>query len=161
MESGLYRKDITFTVSGAYRRVYRTKTIQFKQRILEIPLPFIPNSILCPVTALTTYFALVPAALDSPVFVVPHGSGLTPILARHFNSFLKHCIESIGEDPLQFSPRSFRKRGATFAFNCGAPTEFIKAQGDWKSDAYLVYLTLSLSKKQAILNAITTKLAHR
>ena len=52
----LKRQDVYFTASGAVLRVYRTKTIQFKQRVLDIPLPFIPNSILCPVTALKKYF---------------------------------------------------------------------------------------------------------
>ena len=147
-------RDIAFTASGAYLGVFRTKTIQFKQRILEIPLPVIPNSILCPGTALTSYFKLVPAASDSPVFLAPHRSSFATILARHFNLFLKRCVS-------HFSSRSFRKGGATFAFNCGAPTEFIKDQGDWKSDTYLVYLTLSSSKKLALLHAITTKLANR
>ena len=118
------------TAAGAYLHVFKTKTIQFKQKILEIPLPVIPNSILCPVTALTTYFTLVPASSNSPVFLAPHGSGFTPVLARHFNLFLKRCVSSIGEDPSHFSSRSFRKGGATFAFNWGAPTEFIKTQGD-------------------------------
>ena len=157
----LRRRDITFTASGAYLQVFKTKTIQFKQKILEIPLPVIPNSILCPVTALTTYFSLVPASSASPVFLAPHGSGFMPVLARHFNLFLKCCVSSIGEDLSHFSSHSFRKGGATFAFNCGAATEFIKAEGDWKSDAYLVYLTLSSAKKLALLNAITTKLANR
>lgn len=152
-------RGITFTASGAYLHVFKTKTTQLKQRILEIPFPVIPKSILCPVTALTTYFMLVSASSDSAVFLAPHSSGLTPVLAQHFNSFLKCCC--IGEDPSHFSLCSFRKGGATFAFNCGAPTEFIKAQGDWKSDAYLVYLTLSSSKKLALLHAITTKLANR
>ena len=52
----LKRQDVYFTASGAVLRVYRTKTIEFKQRVLDIPLPFIPNSILCPVTALKKYF---------------------------------------------------------------------------------------------------------
>ena len=143
----LRQRDITFTASGAYLHVFKTKTIQFKRKILEIPLPVIPNSILCPVTTLTTYFSLVPASSDSLVFLAPYSSGFTPVLARHFNLFLKRCVSSIGEDPSHFSSPSFRKGGATFAFNCGVPTDFIKAQGDWKSYAYLVYLTLSSSKK--------------
>ena len=86
----LRRRDITFTASGAYLHVFKTKTIQFKQKILEIPLPVIPNSILCPVTALTTYFSLVPASSDSQAFLAPHGSGFTPILAG-----ISICFSSI------------------------------------------------------------------
>ena len=101
----LHRRDISFTASGAYLHVFKTETIQFKQRILEIPLPVIPNSILCPVNTLTTYFRLVPASYDSLVFLAPHGSGFTPVLARHFSLFLKRCVSSIGEDPSHFSLR--------------------------------------------------------
>ena len=155
----LKRQDVYFTASGAVLRVYRTKTIQFTQRVLDIPLPFIPNSILCPVTALKKYFCTVPALDSSPLFIVHHGTSLKPILAAHFNRFFKSCITTVGLEPDSFSSRSFRQGGATFAFNCGAATEFIKAQGDWRSDAYLVYLKFSTKKKLDILQAISARLS--
>ena len=68
----LKHQDVYFTASGAVLRVYRTKTIQFKQHVLDIPLPFIPNSILCPVTVLKKYFCTVPALDSSPLFIVHH-----------------------------------------------------------------------------------------
>ncbi|CAH3145795.1 unnamed protein product, partial [Porites lobata] len=43
---------------GAFLQIRATKTIQFKLRILSIPLPFIPNSPLCPVSALINHFRL-------------------------------------------------------------------------------------------------------
>ena len=105
--------DNAFTASGAVLRVYRTKTIQFKQRVLDIPLPFIPNSILCPVTALKKYFCTVFALDSSPLFIVHHGRSLKPILVAHFNRFFKSCIITVGLEPDSFSPRSFRQGGAT------------------------------------------------
>ena len=56
---------------------------------------------------------------------------------------------------------SFRRGGATFAFRAGAPSEFIKAQGDWMSDAFLVYLVISPQDKTRILQSITARLAHK
>jgi len=47
-------------------------------------------------------------------------------------------------DPQSFSPHSFRRGGASFAFECNVPGEFIKFQGDWRSDGYLVYLEMSV-----------------
>ena len=105
----LRRRDITFTTSGAYLKVFKSKNIQFKQRILESPLPVIPNSILCPVTVLRFYFKLVPAASDSPVFLAPLCSSFTPVLARHFNLFLMRCVSFIGKDRSHFSLCSFKK----------------------------------------------------
>ena len=155
----LKRQDVSFTATGAVLRVYRTKTIQFKQRVLEIPLPYIPNSVMCPVTALKQYFSTVPNFASSPLFMVNHSGSFKPILAAHFNRFFKSCITTVGLEPGNFSSRSFRQGGATFAFNCGAPTEFIKAQGDWQSDAYLIYLKLSTKKKLDIFQAISGSLS--
>ena len=100
-----------------------------------------------------------PALDSSPLFIVHHGRLLKPILAAHFNRFFKSCIATVGLEPGSFSCRSFCQGGATFAFNCGTPTEFIKVQGDWRSDAYLVYLKLSTKKKLDILQAISARLS--
>lgn len=60
---------------------------------------------------------------------------------------------------MSYSSHSFRRGGATFAFASHAPPAFIKAQGDWQSEAYLVYLQLSKEDKLKILNSITTRLS--
>ena len=106
----LKRADVSFTVSGSVLRVYRTKTIQFKQHALAIPLPFIPNSVLCPVAQ---YFRLIFTQYLLARLV-------RPLLAAQFNRFLKSCVAAVGLNPSNFSSRSFRQGGATFAFNCGA-----------------------------------------
>ena len=156
----LKREDVCLSASGAVLRVYRTKTIQFKQRVLHISLPFIPNSRLCPVTVLQNYFRTVPSQASLPLFVVYHRGSLKPLLATHFNRFFKSCVAAVGLNPSNYSSRSFRQGGTTLAFNCGAPTEFIKAQGDWRSDAYLVYLKLSTEKKLDILRSISIRLSN-
>lgn len=115
---------------------YSSKTIQFRKLFLEIPLPFIPNSVLCPLIALSRYLRSVPA----PLFLVSQGASLRPTLAAHFYQFFKACVVSVGLNPGFFFSRSFR---ATFASNCVASTELIKAQGDWRSGACLIYLKVS------------------
>lgn len=154
----LIRSDVSFSAAATVLRVYRTKTIQFHQCVLEIPLPLIPNSILCPVSALKNYISLVPAPLESPLFMISEGSGIKPFRASHFNRFFKSCVRATGFIPQYFSSRSFRQVGATFALNCGAFSEFIKAQGVWQSDAYLLYLKLSTHKKLDILRSISTRI---
>ena len=64
-----------------------------------------------------------------------------------------------GVDPTSYSSHSFCRRGAIFAFCHAAPAAYIKAQGDWKSDAYLVYLTLSEENKFKILHSNTSRLS--
>ena len=151
--------NVTFISQGALLRITHTKTIQFRKRQLEIPLPRIPGSPLCPVTALQQYLASVQLSPSSPLFVCKSQGAYRPILAHQYNAFIKASLSAIGVNPAHYSSHSFRRGGATFAFCSEAPTAFIKAQGDWKSDAYLVYLTLSTANKFTILNSITSRLS--
>ena len=107
------RANLVFKSAGANIHVSATKTIQCQHQSLILPIPVIPGSRLCPLLALRCHLAINPG----PV--------------------------SLHLDPSLYSPHSFRWGGATFAFDCHIPPEIIKLQGDWKSDAYLVYLELT------------------
>ena len=99
---------------------------------------------LCPVTAIHQYFSLVPANPDDPFFCLPTATSLTPVTATFFTTTLKRLISKIGLTPASYSPHSFRRGGATFAFQVGAPKHLFQLEGDWRSDAYKHYLSLLL-----------------
>ena len=139
----------------AFLRILATKTIQLAQRSLNIPLPVIPGSILCPVAALHTHLKLNQVPPSAPLFSVrPSDSESVPAITYpQFSPFLARSLQAIGADPSEFSPHSFRRR-ATFAFHCGLPVELIKLQGDWRSDTYLVYLEMTDHQKRTAVNAM-------
>ena len=146
------RQDLCFHAKGATLTIRATKTIQFKQRYLSIPLPYIPDSPLCPVTALRNHLQindLNDKSDGKPLFsvILPRSGEHAPITAAKFSAFIQRAIKTLGLDPGQFSPHSFRRGGATFAFSCSVPSELIQRQGDWHSDAYLVYLEMSDAQK--------------
>ena len=107
----LTRNDIKLSPQGAVLRIRWSKTLQHKEGILLIPFPTIPGSPLCPVTAIQHYFQLVPADPNSPFVCAPKGRHLHPITFAMFSSSLKTIIKTIGLDPQNYSPHSFR-RGA-------------------------------------------------
>ena len=156
----LKRSNVRFSPRGVVLSVARTKTLQFTQRYLEIPLPMIPGSPVCPVSALPLYIHRVPAEPYLPLFGLYVNNQYRPILAHHYTSFIKRAVSILGLHPRNYSSHSFRRRGASFAFNNPAPTEFIKSHGDWISDAYLVYLSMSNDEKFTILDSITNQLRH-
>ena len=117
----LTRNDIKFSRNGAVLRICWSKTLQHREGILLIPLPLIPSSDLCPVTAIDHYFQLVPADVNSSFFCVPQGPLLQPITFSLFSSFLKETITAIGLDATNFSPHSFCRGGATHAYQSGVP----------------------------------------
>ena len=55
-----------------------------------------------------------------------------------------------------YSPHSFRRGGASFAFPCNVPAEIIQRQGDWQSDAYLIYLEMSSAQKRRAVNSMAS-----
>ena len=79
---------VIFTPREALLPITHTKTIQFRERVLEIPLPRISGSPLWPVTALTQYLASVQLPLRSPSFVCNSQGVYRPILAHQYNAFI-------------------------------------------------------------------------
>ena len=152
------RAHLIFTSSGTNIHVSATKTIQCQQRSLVLPIPSLPGSRLCPTSALRHHLSLNPGPSSVPLFTVLTRSGLQPITYKQFCTFLSRVVSRLHLDPSLFSPHSFRRGGATFAFDCHIPSEIIKLQGDWQSYAYLVYLQLSQQQKQSACHAMAAKL---
>ena len=127
-----------------------TKTIQFGQRSLQIPLIPISGSCLCPVAAYSNMVKLVPASPQVPAFSLPHKNTVRPVTYEDYMKALRLVIQNVGLDPSRYSTHSFRRGGATFAFKANVPGELIKTQGDWLSEAYLKYLDLSLDNRYQV-----------
>ena len=113
---------------------------------------------LCPISALRHHLSLNPGPSSAPLFTVLLRSALEPITYKQFFGFLSWVVSRLHLEPSLFSPHRFRRGGATFAFDCHNPSEIIKLQGDWQSDAYLVYLELSQQQKQRACHAMASKL---
>ena len=152
---------LRFFPHGAYLHISQTKTIQFAQRALSIPLPLIPGLALCPVAALEKHLELNNVPSSDPLFSVrvPGSASFQPITYSQFSRFLAKSIQAVGVDPSSFLPHSFRRGGGggggpTFAFDCGIPAELIKLQGDWRSDAYLVSWEMSDQQKRATVTVM-------
>ena len=151
------RRDILVGASGLAVIFNWSKTIQFGQRRLIVPVVSVPQSPLCPVHAIRKMYRRVPAPKDGPAFVLPGlGSGaLSPVTYSQYQSFLRKVISRIGLNPLDYSSHSFRRGGATWAFRSQVPGELIKVHGDWASDAYLKYLDFSLEQRMQVAQTMS------
>ena len=139
----LLRSDLCFDALFAYLTVRASKTIQFQERLFSLPLPCIPGRLLCPVAALVNNLRINQVPQDMPLFSVRSDSSLSHITYTHFSSFLARVIKAVGIDSTSYSPHSFRRGGTTFAFEAKVPSQLIKAQGDWRSDCYLLLLEMT------------------
>ena len=150
----LSRDDVFFHRWGVLIRIRYTKTIQFRERHVDIPLPRIPNHPLCPVRAITHAFQFVPrTAPDTPAFVMPLGPRPVCLTGRQFVARVQECLARAGADPSHISGHSFRRGGASWAYSIGVPTETIRAMGDWKSHCYMRYITINTKQR---IDAVST-----
>ena len=136
-----------------------SKTIQFAERSLSIPVIAIPNSPICPVRAFQQMETLVPAGSDDPAFCIPGKSSLKPLTYRIFNARLKQLVHQAGWVAASFSTHSLRRGGASLAFKAKIPGELIKIQGDWANDAYLAYLAIPLDQRIQVASRLSKVVA--
>ena len=124
-----------------------SKTIQFGERVLQTPLVEIPGSILCPVAAYKNMCSKIKVKQDEPLFKL---SVNKCVFYRDFQKKSKEVISKIGLDPNKFTSHGFRRGAANFAFMSNVPADLIQLQGDWKSDAYKRYLSLTIQDKMMV-----------
>jgi hypothetical protein len=145
----LRRCDIHPRPWGMEVSIRWSKTIQFRERTLSIPLPILPNlHPLCPSWALINYFKLTPGAPSSgPAFTTTQGGASSPLTYPMFVKQLKDVLHQCQIDPSQYAGHSFRRGGASWALQSGLPGDVIQLMGDWRSDCYKQYLTVPMDFK--------------
>ena len=141
------KSDFRFFPWGAIVLVRWSKTIQFRERCISIPLPRLSGSPLCPVSAILHAFSFTrtaPPTSQALCWVLPRSLQFRCFTYPFFMSKFKGILDKAGVDSSKYGSHSFRRGGASFAFEAGVPLELIKVMGDWKSDAVLLYLTVPL-----------------
>ena len=155
----LTRDRINFCQEGLLVTLIHTKTIQFGERRLHIPLLRIP-SVLCPVAAFRATYGAKPASLQGPAFVYIHKQKIKWLTASVFVRTIRGILAAGGQDASAFTGHSFRRGGATWAFRSGMPGELIQICGDWASDAYKTYLEFSTRDKLDLAALLVKNLPH-
>ena len=143
---------------GVLIHVKWSKTIQFRDRKVCIPFSYIPNSHLCPVKAILHAFSFTRSSSDSAqafAFLDVASGCISTFTYPTFLSHLRTCLWYIGINPKLYAGHSFRRGGASFAYEAGIPIDMIKLIGDWKSDAVLLYLTVPLKMRLHSNNILT------
>ena len=154
----LCRGDIRFTSFGLLVTFQWSKTRQFGDRLFSLPLVSMPHSLLCPVRMFKRMVSALPAAPDSPAFVFRSADqSLLPITKSLFVQVFRQRLQAGGIPNAQlFRGHSFRHGGTNYAFRLGLPGEVIQVFGDWKSEAYKVYLEIGMSAKLQVASAMAS-----
>ena len=143
----LARGDVRFEGSITIVTITWSKTIQYRQRQVEVPLFPIPDSPLCPVSVLRAMLQM-RGRPTHHLFAEKVG---IPLTYSKFQKKFKSVLKQAGYDERMFSSHSMRRGGTLWAFRSGVPDTLIQVQGDWTSDAYKRYLSF-LIEVRAMVN---------
>jgi hypothetical protein len=141
MENCILRGDIINLCADSFvLQVRHSKTIQFGQRILQIPFFFCETVKLCPVRALMFHLLVSPLSDTEPLFSFIVDGKITSLAHGIFVSRLRNCLRLCGFEPMSYSGHSFRRGGCTMSFEAGLSIIDIKMRGDWRSHAFERYI---------------------
>ena len=117
-----------------------SKTMQSRDKIHTIILPRLALSPLCPVSALKTAISMYSPALQALLFQIKTGKSFMIVTESRLRKELSKLIVRLGFPPSYFTFHSFRRSGATFAYNAHVPIQAIKSHGSWVSDCVWGYI---------------------
>ena len=148
-------QDVKFHDWGLLLTLPRTKTIQYGERILQIPFTLVPGSPLCVVYFIKYLLVHTGARPDQPLFQYRRHGRFKPMTYSAFSGELRRLTKLIGLDG-KVSSHSLRRGGASYLSSIGFDLIDIKSRGDWKSLAVLLYLVDGLDKKVAKDKVVTS-----
>lgn len=141
----LMRSEVQFYDWGVLIMVNRSKTIQYKERMLEIPVHYGGGN-LCLATNLKMYFAKYPMPENSPILSRSVKGRLELVKYTVALRLLKGWGARAGLKK-DLGMHSLRRGSATLMSLAGFQLEDIKDRGDWQSTAVLKYLSYPLGRK--------------
>ena len=133
------RQDLFFDSPGAHLLLKWTKTLQDHRAHHIIQLPAIDNYFLCPVRALRALLTSRPLPPSSPLFA-NISPPFNPVIDTHVREALKTVLNSLAIPLSGHGFHTFRRSGATLAFDNNVSLQNIMAHGLWRSSAVWSYL---------------------
>ena len=123
-----------------------SKTIQYRQKILRLPVLPAKNKAICPV--FWGYQLLqMPGKPQEPLLSLNYRNQKVSLSANQLLYRLRKWLRLLGLDDLKFSLHLLRRGGATFAYESNIEGDMIKLLGDWSSEAYKRYIDVSMDKR--------------
>ena len=140
-------KHVVLKEGLALLKITWAKNIQFRQKVLEIPLFEVEGSALCPVKILRKLKKIQQGNQNWPLFGL--GRHVTYTYTQ-FHKKLRSVLCKAGYRGKVFSSHSLRRGGVAWAHRSGVPENLIQVHGGWKSDAYKRYLSFPLEIRAAV-----------
>ena len=144
----LSRRDIKVSQDVMIVNIKWSKTIQFGQKKLQIPVVANHESPLCLLKWLLIMVNRIPAKGQHNLFSFNIGEMVVPVTYRDLTVQMRRWLEEAGvPEPLGFSSHSLRCGGCTHAFENQISKTTIMVLGDWVSQSFRRYIDLTVETR--------------
>ena len=149
------RQDIRLAPPGVQINLKWSKTLQVASQGDTVPLPSISGHPTDPVAAYEGLLAALPTLHPAePLLTLPTKRGRRiAVTSAKLHQCLSILLECLGINPRPYSFHSFRRGGATAAFNAGVTVLDLQRHGTWKSGAFSDYVTKPCPSKSRVAAA--------
>ena len=132
--------DVKITKKSMRLTIKWSKTMQNRDRTHTITLPKLHPSPLCPISALLRALSHYSPSPNDPLFQVRTPHGYQTITESRLRKVLAKLLAKMGLPKGHFTFHTFRRSGATLAYNAHVPIQSIKSHGSWTSDCVWTYI---------------------
>ena len=133
--------------------------MQNRDSVKIIKIPLLGTSPLCPVQALKNLLILTPGNQNDPLFQIKNEGGRwVPSTDTKVRRHLQAILTRINLSQSQISLHTFRRSGATLAFNANVSLQNIKSHGTWTSDCVWRYIVQDHNASQEVAEAFSSML---
>ena len=145
-DQGICVSDLSFKDWGVLLSLPKTKTIQYGERLLEIPFAKVLSSVFCVDYYLRLHLRRSKLKGSDFLFQFKSNHKWFPMTYKRFSKTLSEMTSKL-KITGKISTHSLRRGGATWLHSIGYDLVEIKTRGDWKSLAVLLYLQDGISRK--------------
>ena len=145
----ILRQDIILAPPGIHLLIKWTKTLQDSNSCHTIQLPEVTNPYLCPVRSIRLLLRSRPLTPDSPLFA-NNFPPFNQIIDSHIRDALKKVLTHLNISSRGHGFHTFRRSGATLAFDNNISLQNIMSHGLWRSSAVWTYLQNSSTAPSVI-----------
>ena len=142
MVHNVTRSDIRYDAGVMVIVIRWSKTNQFGDDPMKIPIIADKTNELCPVHWILHLTQRIPAHRDQNLFCYhKQGKGLVPVTYRNLMEYMRKWLKLVGvQEPTRFSSHSLRRGACTTAFDLQIGETAIMRMGFWKSQCYKNYI---------------------
>ena len=148
--------DISFETWGCKLSINSSKTIQFKERTLTIPVSWSAPP-LCAATLVRDYLNRYPRASSEFLFTLPRSGLPFPVPYNLALDYLKRwCSKAKLDKDIGF--HSLRRGAATYMNSLRVDLLSIQRAGDWRSLCVLKYLSINFDQRREVESKVSSSL---